>query len=213
MDERSTRDAVLDASRRAVAARLNHGSSGNISVRFGEGFFVTPSAMSVDEMCSEDLVYLPFVGEPVGRRRPSSESPFHRAIYLARPDVAAVVHAHSPAAVALSTLRRGIPAFHYMVALAGGPVRCTAYAPFGSDELARLAVDGLLDRQATLLGHHGQIALGANLREALDMAIEVEALADQYLRAAAVREPDLLDDEQMADALRRFAAYRAPQPR
>jgi L-fuculose-phosphate aldolase len=147
-------------------------------------------------------------GAAHGRRRPSSEWPFHHAIYAARSDVSAIVHLHSPAATPLATLRRGIPAFHYMVALAGGPIRCSPYALFGSEALATHAVEALKERRAALLGNHGQLAVGADLTAALDLAHEVECLADQYLRALAVGEPVLLSDRELAEALDRFATYR-----
>ena len=104
----------------------------------------------------------------------------------------------------------GIPPFHYMVALAGGPIRCSGYAPFGSEALAALAVEALRDRTACLLGNHGAIAVGADLEAALELAVEVEALADQYLRARTLGEPVWLTDDEMFDALSRFAAYRRP---
>ena len=194
----------LEATRRGI----NHGSSGNASVRVEGGALVTPTALSYADMAPEDVVFVDARDTPHGPRRPSSEWPFHRAIYADRPDVGAIVHLHSPAATALSTLRRGIPAFHYMVALAGGPIRCSPYALFGSEALAEHAVQALRGRTAALLGNHGQIALGSNLAEALELAHEVEVLADQYLRALSVGEPVLLTDEELEEALRRFSTYR-----
>jgi len=196
----------LDAGRRGI----NHGSSGNASVRVRGGMLVTASALSYEAMEPDDVVFVDDARQPHGRRRPSSEWPFHAAIYEARPEVRAVVHLHSPAATALATLRRGIPAFHYMVALAGGPIRCSPYALFGSEALARYAVEALRDRTAALLGNHGQIAVGPDLTTALDLAHEVEVLADQYLRAVAVAEPVLLTDAELDEALARFATYREP---
>jgi L-fuculose-phosphate aldolase len=145
---------------------------------------------------------------PHGPRRPSSEWHFHLALYQDSPDLHALVHLHSPAATALATLRRGIPAFHYMVALAGGPIRCSPYALFGTAALAAHAVEAMRDRTACLLGNHGQIAGGPSLLRALDLAHEVESLADQYLRAHAIGEPVLLTDAQMREAIDRFATYR-----
>ncbi len=197
----------LEAGRRGI----NHGSSGNASVRVDGGMLITASALASEAMGPDDVVLVDAEGRARGHRRPSSEWPFHSAIYDERPDVLAIVHLHSPAATALATLRQGIPAFHYMVALAGGPIRCSPYALFGSDALARHAVEALRDRRACLLGNHGQIATGSTLAEALELAHEVEALADQYLRARAVGEPVLLSDDELAEALARFASYR-PTP-
>ena len=126
--------------------------------------------------------------------------------------MAAIVHAHSPFATALACLDRGIPAFHYMVAVAGGhDVRCAAYATFGTPELARNAVAALDGRRACLLAHHGLIAGGTTLEHALAVAVDIEALAEIYCRALAIGEPTLLDDEEMARVRRQFGHYGQPQ--
>ncbi len=210
-EDQDLRRAVIDTCLEAGRRGINHGSSGNASVRVDGGMLVTASALAYGAMEPNDVVFVDTTGRSHGHRRPSSEWPFHHAIYAQRPDVGAVVHLHSPAATALATLRRGIPAFHYMVALAGGPIRCSPYALFGSDALADHAVEALRDRHAALLGNHGQIAVGGDLATALDLAHEVECLADQYLRALAVGEPVLLSDDELAHALARFATYR-PEP-
>jgi L-fuculose-phosphate aldolase len=138
----------------------------------------------------------------------------HAAIYAAHPDAAAIVHCHSRHATALACCGRGIPAFHYMVAVAGGEdVRCAPYALFGSEELARHAVSALEGRRACLLGNHGQIATGRSLESALSLAIEVEELAAQYLLALSAGGPRHLDDEQMREVMERFAGYGQPQER
>jgi len=210
-EDQHLRRAVIDACLEAGRRGINQGSSGNASVRVDGGMLVTASALAYDAMEVEDVVFVDTAGGSHGRCRPSSEWPFHQAIYAERPDVRAVVHLHSPAATALATLRRGIPAFHYMVALAGGPIRCSPYALFGSDALAVHTVEALRDRRAALLGNHGQIAVGDDLASALELAHEVECLADQYLRALAVGGPVLLSDDELAEALARFATYR-PDP-
>ena len=196
-------DTALEAGRRGI----NHGSSGNVSARVEGGMLITASAMAYEDMAPEDVVFVDHDGQAHGGR-PSSEWPFHAAIYADRPELHAIVHLHSPAATALATLRRGIPAFHYMVALAGGPIRCSPYALFGSPALAEHAVEALRDRTACLLGNHGQIAAGPDLSTALELAHEVEALADQYLRAHAIGPPVLLSEAELAEAVARFATYR-----
>ena len=143
-----------------------------------------------------------------GSRLPSSEWRFHHDIYLTRPDAGAVVHTHSPAATALSCLRRDIPPFHYMVAAAGGAsIRCADYAIYGSQQLSDNALAALADRKACLLANHGVIALGADLETAFELAVEVEALAGQYLTALAVAEPILLTDAEITEAIEKFATY------
>ena len=184
--------------------------SGNVSARVAGGFIVTPSGLPYAKTAPDDLVAMSDAGEVrAGERKPSSEWPFHAAIYAARPEVMAVVHDHSPRATALSCARRGIPAFHYMIALAGGPdVRCAEYATFGTDTLARNAVAALDGRKAVLLANHGVIAVGATLEGAYTIAAEVENLAGQYLDLlAAGLDPVILDEAEMARVARKFAGY------
>ena len=148
-------------------------------------------------------------GEARGGRTPSSEWRFHRDIYAARPEVMAIVHTHSMFATTLACLDRGIPAFHYMIAVAGGSeIRCAPYATFGTQELSDHAVRALEGRKACLLSHHGIIALGESLAQALALAVEVETLAEMYWRALQIGEPRLLDEEEMREVLTKFAAYK-----
>ncbi len=212
--EHKARQSLVDVCLAANALGINQGTSGNASVRWGEGMLITPSAVPYDELILDDIVYVDADGTPTGRRVPSTEWHFHHDILATRDDVDAVLHLHSPAATALSTLRRSIPAFHYMVAVAGGhSIRCGGYATFGTPELSTIAVEALHDRTACLLANHGQIAVAATPDKALDLAIEVEALADQYLRAMAVGPPVLLTTEEMTEVLAKFEDYRrAGQP-
>jgi L-fuculose-phosphate aldolase len=183
--------------------------SGNVSARLGEGFLITPSGLPYARMTPGDLVELSLEGAVTGAGKPSSEWPFHAAIYAARPDAQAIVHTHSPRATALASTRRGIPAFHYMIAMAGGhDVRCAGYATFGTPELAANAVRALEGRKAVLLANHGVIALGASLAGAWAIAFEVENLAGQYLDIlASGLEPVILDAEEMARVSAKFASY------
>ena len=97
-----------------------------------------------------------------------------------------------------------------MVALAGGnDIRCAGYATFGTQELSDKVVIALEGRQACLMANHGMVALGSTLAEALALAVEVEALAEQYWRALQVGPPALLDDDEMNRVLARFRGYRA----
>lgn len=206
------RQATIDVLRRAETTGLNRGTSGNASFRSGAGFVITPSAMAYDVMKPEDLVFIDATGRPRGDRRPSSEWLFHRRIYVERNDVHAIVHLHSPAATALSTLRQDIPAFHYMVAVAGGrDIRCSDYATFGTEELATYAVDALVGRRACLLANHGLIACGPEVKSAYHLAIEVECLAEQYLLARSIGEPTLLSAAEMDEVLDRFLDYHKPR--
>jgi len=203
----------LVACMRSVAAHgLSQGTSGNASRRSERGMWITPTGMPPAAIATADIVELDLGGAIVaGRRRPSSEWPMHAAIYRARPDARAIVHCHSRHATALACCARGIPAFHYMVATAGGDsVRCAPYALFGSEALAASAIDALEGRKACLLANHGQIALGATPEAALALALEIEELAAQYCAALAIGEPRLLDAAAMREVLQRFEGYGQP---
>ena len=206
------RKSVLDVASQLEARGLTQGTSGNVSARLSEGFLVTPSAVPYDELSTADLVVIEN-GGAVRRgprvRRPSSEWRMHAEILRARPEVGAIVHAHPPWATALSCLHRDIPAFHYMVAVAGGNmIRCSEYATFGTQELAEACVAALDTRQACLLANHGIVVCGDTPEAALALAVEVEALAGQYMRALSVGEPVLLDEAEMARVLASFEDYR-----
>ena len=205
----AARNDLLRAASRLNKLGINQGTSGNVSLRAGDGFLIPPSALRYDDMQPADLVMLAPDGTPQGRRRPSSEWRIHRDIYAAQPDVQAIVHAHPPQATALACLRREIPAFHYMIAVAGGDsIRCAPYALYGTQQLSDGALTALEGRTACLLANHGILVLGADLDAALDLAVEVEALATQYLGALQVGEPALLSAEEMAAVLESFSEYR-----
>ena len=164
--------------------------------------------MGADELRARDLVWLGDDGTLRGDWQPSTEWHFHRAIYAARPDLNAVVHTHSVNATALACLERGLPAFHYMVATAGGDdIPCTAYHTFGSEALSTAVADAMRDRQACLLAHHGLVAAGNSLTQAMKLAIEIEALCEIYLKALAVAAPTVLDGAQMAEVIEKFRTY------
>jgi L-fuculose-phosphate aldolase len=208
MDEATLRESIIATALRTIAVGLNRGTSGNVSARIAGGFLVTPSGLAYETTRPEDIVAVAQDGTARGSRRPSSEWRFHRDIYAARLEVAAIVHAHSPFATTLACLGRGIPAFHYMIAVGGGSdIRCAPYATFGTQELSDHALRALEDRRACLLANHGMIAVGGSLAEALALAIEVEALAEQYWRALQIGEPNLLPEAEMAVVLEKFRTY------
>ena len=199
---------VAACARKSVALGLNQGTSGNVSARSQDGFIITPSGRDMTDLAALDMVPVNMDGQAPEGQKPSSEWRFHRDIYAAFPEARAVVHAHSPFAVALACLRRGLPSFHYMVALAGGTdIRCAAYATFGTQALSDAVIAALQDRRACLMANHGLVAWGKSLDSALALAVEMEALCGQYLRACQVGEPVLLSDEEMAEVLERFKDY------
>jgi len=204
------REAVVRAAREMSGRGLSTGTSGNVSARVPEGMLVTPSAVPYGDMATHQVVLMDLEGRSLeGDGRPTTEWPMHAGVYADRPEVGAVVHTHAPFCTALATLRRDIPAFHYMIAVAGGDsIRCAPYATFGTRALAEHAVEALADRWACLLANHGAMALGTSPDGALDLAVEVEGLAELYWRALQVGEPVLLTAGEMAEAMERFREYR-----
>jgi len=208
MDEAELRVALVDAARVTVAAGLNRGTSGNVSVRCGADFLITPSGMSLAELAPAQVVRVSMDGESNSALAPSSEWRIHRDLYQARAEVGAVVHAHSAFAVSLACLRRGLPAFHYMLAAAGGKdIRCADYAIFGSQALSDRILEAMAGRRACLMANHGQVAVGADLARAVDLALEVEGLCEQYWRASLLGEPVLLTDAEMDAVIEKFRDY------
>jgi len=203
------RAAVVHGCRELVRLGLTHGTSGNISVRRSQRqFFVSPSGMAYEGLEPDDVPMVDVDGRWFGRRRPSSEWRFHRDILRRREDIGAVVHTHSTSATALACTGRGIPAFHYMVAVAGGvDIRCAPYHAFGTEELSRAALVALEGRRACLLANHGVIACGVDLASALTLAGEVENLAAQYTMALGLGDVRILEDQQMRRVLDKFRSY------
>ena len=202
------RDALIATARALQPAGLNKGTSGNVSVRHGNGFYITPTGMPYDRLVADDIPLMALDGSHVGARKPSSEWRFHRDLYAARPEVGAVLHAHSPFAVSLACLRRDIPPFHYMIARFGGDtVRCADYALFGSQALSDAALLAMRDRKACLLANHGLLVAGRDLDEALALANELEELCEQYWRACQLGAPVLLSDDEMTEVIAKFAGY------
>ncbi|MDO9011504.1 MAG: class II aldolase/adducin family protein [Gallionella sp.] len=212
MNEQELRTELVRVTKNLDALGLSHGTSGNLSVRYAEGFLITPSGFGAEGLTADDVVFVYLTGESEGRWQPSSEWLFHRDIYAQRPEFGAVVHTHSNAATALACLRRDIPPFHYMLALLGGDsLRCATYATFGTQALSDNALVAMADRKACLLANHGMIAAGKNLAEAYRNTVEVENLSELYLRALAVGEPVLLTAAEFRDAQQQFVGYGKPK--
>jgi L-fuculose-phosphate aldolase len=187
---------------------INQGTSGNLSVRIGDGFLITPSGVPYAEMVPEDIVTMYIDASHDGVRKPSSEWRFHRDIMAKKPEVGAVIHLHSRFCTSLSMLKREIPAVHYMIAAAGGPtVPCVPYVTWGTQELADLIVGALEHRLACLLANHGMVAVGPDLKKAAWLAVEVEALAAQYWHACLIGEPHVLPDDEIARVIEKFRSY------
>jgi len=187
---------------------INQGNAGNVSVRFENGFLITPSGLAYDRLQPTDIVLVDLDGTSQDRLKPSSEWRMHRDIYTHRVDAGAVLHAHSLFATTLSCLRLDIPAFHYMIAVAGGSdIRCADYALFGTQELSNNMLGALQDRRACLLGTHGMICFHDNLDKVLWLGVEVETLARQYWHAREIGDPVILSETQMQEVMTQFADY------
>lgn len=209
--ERAQRQAIIDACRFMNASGLNQGTSGNVSVRLSDRMLITPSATPYDRMTPEMIASMP-IGGPRGTwdglLKPSTEWPFHLDIFTARPEISAIVHAHSTYATTLAIARKSIPACHYMIAAFGGTdIRCAPYARYGTDELSRLAVAALDDRFGCLLANHGMIAIGPSLEKALWLAQELETIAKQYYLSLAIGGPVLLSDAEIGEVKEAFSGY------
>lgn len=205
----NSREMVVEAARRSAALGLTHGTAGNVSVRIERGMAISPTGIPAGDLAPSDVALVDLDGAAIDEgRKPSSEWRLHAELYRVRTEFGAIVHTHSPAATAIACLRRDLPPFHYMIAKAGGDsVRCAPYATFGTAELAAHAVAAMEGRRACLLAHHGLVAAGRTMDEALAIAEEVEFLCGVYLSLLPLGEPPRLDPEAMRDVRARFADY------
>ena len=207
------RKEVIKYSIKLNAAKLSPLRSGNISVRSEEdniqGFLITPSGKKYDSLKEDDIVFVSNDGNHDTNLKPSSEWRFHKDIYLKKPDAKAIVHAHSPHATAVSAHGKDIPAFHYMVALAGGEnIKCAKYATFGTQELSNNIIDALENRKACLMSNHGQVAFGDNLESAFELAEELENICHQYINTIKLGDPKILSSSEMDVILEKVKNYK-----
>lgn len=205
------RQSLVATARSMNASGINCGTSGNLSARSGTSMLITPSGVRYGDLQPGDIVPMGLDGEIEGDGKPSSEWRFHRDLYRDREDIQAIVHAHPVHATALACLDRGIPAFHYMIAVAGGrDIRCARYATFGTQALSDQVLAAMRGRKACLMGHHGLLATGPDPAAALALAIEVEHLAETYLACLAVGEPATLEEAEMDRVIEKFRNYGKP---
>jgi L-fuculose-phosphate aldolase len=210
---KTKRGAVARLGRRMLAAGLTTGTGGNLSWcdRRRGLIAVSPSGVAYDKMTGADVAVVDLGGARVdGRLAPSSELPFHLALYRHRPDVAAVVHTHSVYATTLACLHWEIPAVHYLVGFAGPKVPLAPYATYGTEALARNVVEAIGEANAVLLANHGMIAVGADPEKAFAVAEEIELVARVYYQARCVGTPCLLPDDEMQRVMERFKSYGKP---
>ena len=200
---------IIETAKQFNVSGLSVGISGNLSARTSQGYLITPSGIPYHQLKEADIVEMDLQGNVVhGDLKPSSEWHFHQDIYLDREEVSAIVHVHSDYATGIACTRQDIPAFHYMVARAGGDsIRCAEYATFGTDALSQNAVKALQGRNACLLANHGMIALGKSIDSAYKLAEEIENIAKQYYISKQLGAVVLLDGDEMKINLEKFKTY------
>ena len=213
MNNLAERTELIATVRKMNALGINHGTSGNASVRIKGGYLITPSGMAYDDLAPEDIVEMSLGGEASGARKPSSEWRFHQDLLKARPDFGAIVHTHGKGVMTLACQRMELPPFHYMIAVAGGnTIRCADYATFGTQALSDNALKAMEGRKACLLANHGLLAAEKSLERALALAVEVETLCETYWRILQIGKPILLTEAEMEEVKEQFEkGYGMPQ--
>ena len=205
---------VIRYSKKLNITNLSTLRSGNISIRANEkgveGFYITPSGMKYSSLKIKDIVFVSLKGTfDKKKNKPSSEWKFHQDIYVNKKEANAIVHAHSTCATAVSSHQKNIPAFHYMVAVAGGEdLKCTKYATFGTKQLSKNIIKALKNRSACLIANHGQVAFGDNLAKAFELAQEIENICHQYINALRIGIPKILSKKEMKIVLGKFKNYK-----
>ena len=207
---KNLRAEVIKYAKMLNSKKLSALRSGNISARYKDGFLITPSGAKYSSLKSKDIVFVSLNGEFDKKKGiPSSEWRFHQDSYKDKIKAKAIVHAHSNCATAISTHGKGIPAFHYMVAMAGGnDIKCAKYATYGTRELSKNILKALKNRNACLIGNHGQIAFSENLSKAFELAEEVENLSNQYIKALKIGKPKILSSKEMNKVLSKAKNYK-----
>jgi L-fuculose-phosphate aldolase len=207
---KNLRIEVIKYAKMLNGKKLSALRSGNISVRYKNGFLITPSGARYSSLKNKDIVFVSFKNKfDLKKGIPSSEWRFHQDIYINKKEAKAIVHAHSICATAISTHGKGIPAFHYMVAMAGGnDIKCAKYATYGTRELSKNILKALRQRNACLIGNHGQIAFSENLSKAFELAEEVENLSNQYIKALKIGKPKILSSKEMSKVLSKAKNYK-----
>ena len=201
---------IIKFSKMLNIKKLSALRSGNISIRYKDGFLITPPGKKYSSLKTKDIVFVNLKGEyDKGKEKPSSEWKFHQDIYLNKKEANAIVHTHSTNATAISVHKKAIPAFHYMVALAGGEdIKCAKYATYGTRQLSKNILKALNNRKACLISNHGQIVFDENLPKAFELAEEVENLSLQYITALKIGRPKILSKKEMNKVLVKSKNYK-----
>ena len=207
---RKIKAEIINYSKMLNSRKLSALRSGNISARYKDGFLITPSGKKYSSLKNKDIVFVSLEGKFDKQKGiPSTEWQFHKDIYINKKEANAIVHAHSTNATAISTHKRGIPSFHYMVAMAGGhDIKCAKYATYGTKALSKNILSALNGRKACLIANHGQIAFEENLSKAFELAEEVENISLQYITSLKLGKPKILSLKEMKKVLSKSQNYK-----
>ncbi|MBQ6059639.1 MAG: L-fuculose-phosphate aldolase [Clostridia bacterium] len=209
------RIAVVEYGKRLITSGLTKGTGGNVSmINREQGLFaISPSGMDYFSIEPEQVAVLDLEGNWIDAPcKPSTEHALHRLLYRDRPELGAVIHAHTDYATAISCLRQPLPALHYLIALAGYEVPCAEYATFGTVQLAENVVAAMRGTRAALLANHGMIAGAATLSAAFKIVEEIEYCAKLYCIVRAMGEvPSILPREEIEKHFVLFRSYGKPE--
>ena len=200
---------LIKASKYLNDKNINCGSSGNLSFRSKNGFIITPSSLPNDKLTEKNCVQMNLDGTYQNKFKPSTEWKIHRDIYVKRKDIYAIIHTHPISSTAIACMNINIPAFHYMIAVAGGDnIRCAKYATFGTEQLSKNVLKALENRNTCLMANHGLIVIEKDLKIALKLTEEVENLSMQFLQILkSGKKPVLLSKNEMKKNIKKIKNY------
>jgi len=208
---REERELVVEYGKKMSSAHLSTGTSGNISIYNAEKglMAISPSGMDYFSTQPEDVVITDLEAHVVdGARKPSSEWALHTIFYKNKPEAGAVVHTHSMYCTTFAVLGQPIRAVHYVIGDANtDEVPCAPYQTFGTVELAEAAIKVCGQSNAVLLGNHGLVVCGRDIRGAYSLACNMEYIAELQYRAMCIGTPNVLSDAEMAQVMEKFKTY------
>lgn len=208
------RELIVEYGKKMSAARLSTGTSGNLSIYDPEKglMAISPSGIDYFSTRPEDVVLMDLEARVAdGARKPSSEWALHTTFYKRKPHARSVVHTHSMFCTTFAVLGQPLRAVHYVIGDAGtAEVPCAPYRTFGTPELAEAASEICGDSDAVLLGNHGLVACGRDIKSAYGLACNLEYVAELQYRAMCVGTPNVLTAGQMAEVMERFQTYGQP---
>ena len=206
----SNQKKIIKSLKELEEKNLNIGSEGNVSIRSEKGFYISPSAIHPDKLKISDIPYISFEGKQTGGKKPSSEWMMHLLIYRERSDIKAITHSHSMWSTSLSCLRKKIPSFHYMVAEFGGnDIKCSKYATFGTNLLAKNVLLALNERKGCLMANHGQLTTGKSIEESISLCESLEKLSKQFFLCKLTGQVKLLNKKEMKEVIHLFRNYKS----